>query len=121
MHYVIVVLFLLLTPNLAMQKNYIPIYILTFLANGSFWGSFLLSKIHCLECFPTEIRGTSSGWRSFSFAFGITGGSLLSSELVTVMSLSNVYLLFSSFAIVVIPLLVMKFLPETKGIVITEV
>ena len=96
-------------------------YIIVFFVMGLFWGSFLLTKIFCLECFPTQIRGTSSGWRSFSFALGITIGSLLSSALVKVMPLSMIYILFSGLALLIIPVLVIKFLPETKGLKIVDI
>ena len=112
-------LFILMMPSLTAAKNYIPIYIITIIAYGSYWGLLFLSKIHCLECFPTEIRGTSAGLRSLSFAFGLTSGSLLCSALSTVMSLDEIYVLFSGIAVLIIPFLVIKFLPETKGIKIT--
>ena len=121
LNFIAILLFILLMPTFTAAKNYIPIYIITLITNGSFWGSIFLSKIHCLECFPTEIRGTSSGWRTMSFAFGITSGSLLCSSLSTVMSLDEIYLLFSGIAVLVVPFLVIKFLPETKGIKITGV
>lgn len=119
LNFIAIVLFILLLPGLAAAGNYFPAYMITLVANGSFWGLLFLSKIHCLECFPTHIRGTSSGWRSLSFAFGIVSGSLLCSGLATVMSLDVIYLLFSGTALLVIPFLVIRFLPETKGIGIT--
>lgn len=121
LNFISILLFISMMPSLTATKNYIPIYIITIIANGSYWGLLFLSKIHCLECFPTEIRGTSAGLRSLSFAFGLTSGSLLCSALSTVMSLDEIYIIFSGTAVLIIPFLVIKFLPETKGIKITGI
>lgn len=76
---------------------------------------FTLLKVYCVECFPTEIRGSASGWRSFSFAIGFTIGSLISSGLTVYLSLGNLYIVLAIWAVILIPLLVWKNLPETKA------
>ncbi|MBN2415390.1 MFS transporter [bacterium] len=111
--------FLYLMRTISGAENYLLMYLLTFTANGSFWGSLFLAKIHCLECFPTEIRGTASGWRTLSFAFGITGGSLMCSALSSAVPLDVLYIIFSGISVLVLPFLVIRYLPETKGIAIT--
>jgi len=105
---------------LAASGSYWVFAIAGFFANGSFWGIFMLSKTYCVENFPTSIRGTSSGWRAFMYAVGLIFGSLVSSVLATFMSLGHMYVLFAVLnAIVMIPLIV-KFLPEMKGVEIIE-
>jgi len=66
---------------LAASGSYWVFALAGFFVNGSFWGIFMLSKTYCVENFPTSIRGTSSGWRSFMYAIGLIVGSLISSVL----------------------------------------
>jgi MFS family permease len=101
---------------LAERVVFFPLFILVFLVNGSFWGAFMLSKTYCVECFPTAIRGTSSGWRAFAYAFGITSGSVLSSILVEMIGRGNLFILFSGLAVFLLIPIVFKKLPETKSI-----
>lgn len=93
----------------------ILVYIFSVIAQIGFWGCFTLLKVYCVECFPTEIRGSASGWRSFSFAIGFTIGSLISSGLAIVLSLGTLYIVLAIWAVILIPFLVWKFLPETKA------
>jgi len=120
-NFTMLLLIVLAAPSLVEGGNIIPIYIIAFLMNGSFWGAFLMSKTFCVECFPTNIRGTSSGWRSFCYAFGIASGALLSSALAKSLSLGTIYLIFSGIGMVIIPILVKRFLPETRGLEIVDV
>lgn len=120
-NFIMIVLMILLAPGLAKTGNPVPIYIIAFLMNGSFWGGFMMSKTYCVECFPTDIRGTSAGWRSISYAFGITSGSLVSSALAKSLSLGTIYILFAGIAVLIVPFLVNRFLPETKGLEIVDV
>lgn len=87
-----------------------------FFVNGSFWGMFMLSKTFCVESFSTEIRGTSAGWRSLSYALGLILGSLISSGLAVFLELKFMFLLASIVTGLGITILTAKFLPETKGI-----
>lgn len=93
----------------------ILVYIFAVISQIGFWGCFTLLKVYCVECFPTEIRGSASGWRSFSFAIGFTIGSLISSGLTVFLNLGTLYILLAIWAVILIPFLVWKFLPETKG------
>ncbi len=82
---------------------------------GAYWSFSGINRVHCLEVFPTEIRGTSTGWRSFAYALGVVGGSTLASWLSHFMSLGSLLFLFSLFIVPV--LIVNQFtLPETKKI-----
>jgi MFS family permease len=102
------------------MKIFIAIYIFVVLAQMSYWGSFSLSKIYCVECFDTEIRASSTGWRSFSYALGLTFGLLISSWLTTFIAIGYVFILNSLWVIILVPLVVWKMLPETKGIGLIE-
>jgi hypothetical protein len=84
---------------------------------GAYWSFSGINRVHCLETFPTEIRGTSSGWRSFAYALGVVGGSALASGLTHFISLGTILFLFSLFIVPV--LIVNQFtLPETKKVAI---
>jgi MFS family permease len=102
-------------------KNYIALYVLSFLFNGSFWVSYMISKTYCVECFPTTMRGTATGWRAFSYAFGITTGSLIASAIVILIGREMLYIIAALLAAVIIIPLVLKFLPETKGVEIVTI
>ncbi|MBN2150737.1 MAG: MFS transporter [Candidatus Lokiarchaeota archaeon] len=82
---------------------------------GAYWSFSGLNRIHCLEVFPTEIRGTSSGWRSFTYAMGVVVGSGIAIYLTTVISLGTLLLAYSLF---LVPVLIVNLLnlPETKKI-----
>lgn len=116
-----VVLLVVLVPDLLKEGRSLTVSVIVFLCNGSFWGAMLVSKIHCMECFPTEIRGTSSGWRTLSFALGIASGSLAAGALASVVPLGAVYLVFAALAIAVAPPLVLRYLPETRGLKIVGI
>ncbi|MBT4092229.1 MAG: MFS transporter [Deltaproteobacteria bacterium] len=120
-YFTTVLMLVFLIPVLADSQNYLLIYLIAFLSNGSFWGGFMMSKTYCVECFPTEIRGTSAGWRSMSYALGITIGALISSALAKSLSLGAIYIIFSGIAVIVIPFLVKTYLPETRGLEIVDV
>ncbi len=85
------------------------------LAVGSFGVGYLITKNFCSESFPSQIRGTSTGLRAFSYALGTTLGAFLFSGLAIILSLGTIYLICSIIVALTIPL-VAKFLPETKGI-----
>jgi len=121
LNFTMILLLVFAVPVLAKNQVFVPIYLIAFLANGSFWGGFMMSKTYCVECFPTEIRGTSAGWRSISYAFGITCGALTSGALAKTVSLATIYIIFSGIAVLVIPILVKKYLPETRGLEIVDV
>ncbi len=120
-NFTMILLMVFLVPTLVESGSTLPVYIIAFLMNGSFWGGFMMSKTFCVECFPTDIRGTSAGWRSVCYALGITSGSLLSSALAKSMSLGTIYIIFAGISVLVIPFLVKNFLPETKGLEIVDV
>jgi len=100
--------------------NFLGVYIFVVLVQYGYWGSFTLSKVYCVECFETSIRGSCTGWRSFAYAVGLSLGALISSGLTQVMSLGMSYIVNAIWAIVLIPILVIKVLPERKGCVIRE-
>ena len=95
--------------------NFLSIKIWGFIWIGSFWTVFLMSKAYCVECFPTEFRSTASGWRSFSYALGLTIGALIASGLSTFLSLGALFAVSSTaISVIGIPLTIFL-LPETKG------
>ncbi len=98
----------------------IGVFIFIVTAQIGFWGNFTLSKVYCAECFSTEIRAYSVGWRSFAYAIGMTFGALISSLLTQFMGLGLSYILNGLWVIIVIPISVKILLPETKGMEITE-
>ncbi|MHA1720809.1 MAG: MFS transporter [Promethearchaeota archaeon] len=117
MFYVLLVFFV---DSICKSESYWVFALAAFFANGSFWGIFMLSKTNCVENFPTSIRGTSSGWRSFMYAVGLIVGSLVSSGLATFMSLGHMFVLFAVLnALIMVPLIA-KFLPEMKGVKIID-
>ena len=89
----------------------------TFLMNGFFWGLGSISRLMALESFDTDIRAYSSGWRSFAFALGLTIGSWLSGWMYLELNidLHYIYVMFGIMIIILIPVLVWKFIPETTG------
>lgn len=115
--FIVIVVF---SDSLAVSQSYWVFMIAGFFENGSFWGIFMLSKTYCVENFPTEIRGTCSGWRSMMYAVGLIVGSLISSGLATFMPLQWMFLLFMGISAIVIIPLIAKYLPEMKGINIVE-
>ncbi|MHA1451160.1 MAG: hypothetical protein ACTSP4_17300, partial [Candidatus Hodarchaeales archaeon] len=57
---------------------------------------------------------TSNGWRSLSYAIGITTGSFATGLLIPLIGLGNVFLVFS--IVLVSGIIGVYFLKETKGI-----
>ena len=85
---------------------------LTFAAYYSFLS---LNRVHCVELFPTEIRGTALAFRSFAYAIGVVGGSALSALLTIFISVGTVFMIYSCLIPFVL-FAIMKNLPETKNI-----
>ncbi|OLS12116.1 MAG: hypothetical protein RBG13Loki_4274 [Promethearchaeota archaeon CR_4] len=87
---------------------------ITFATYHTFSG---LNRVQCLELFPTTIRGTATGWRSFMYALGVLGGALISYFLTSIFHVSY-GVLFIIFSCVVLVVLFVnhKVLPETKKI-----
>jgi MFS family permease len=98
----------------------IGVYIFVVTSQIGFWGNFTLSKVYCAECFSTESRAYSVGWRSFAYALGMTLGALISSWLTKFMSLGLSYILNGLWVIIIIPVCVKYLLPETRGLEITK-
>lgn len=110
-------LFLFLTAEFLASQAIIWVFLIYgFMLNGSFWGLFMLTKTYCVECFSTEIRGTSTGWRSSMYAVGLIIGSLISSVLTLFLELNQLYLLVSLITGFCVSIIISKCLPETKGI-----
>ena len=99
----------------AVAENLIWVCIFGIICNAGFWGVFTLSKIYCVECFDTNIRGSSAGWRSFAYAVGLTIGALISAGLTLIVPLHISYIINATWFITVIPFVVYKILPETRG------
>ena len=95
-------------------KCNLGIFILGFFMNGSFWGMFMLSKTYCVENFPTEMRGTASGWRSFAYAIGLILGSLASSFLVRSFDLSISISLHSAITAIGVSVLLLHCFQKLK-------
>lgn len=110
-----------LTANIFASNSLFWIFsIFGFFMNGSFWGMFMLSKTFCVENFPTEMRGTATGWRSLFYAVGLILGSLASSFLVSLIELQYLFLLASGVTCIGVCVLTSGFLPETKAINIID-
>lgn len=114
-----IVLIVFAEPIVASESYWI-LMIAGFFENGSFWGIFMLSKTFCVENFPTSIRGTCAGWRSMMYAVGLIFGSLISSALAAFLSLGTIFLIFIILIAVVMIPLIAKYLPEMKGVTITD-
>lgn len=97
------------------------VFIFIITSQIGFWGCFTLSKLYCVECFSTEIRGYSIGWRSFAYALGLTIGALMSAGLTMIVSLGISYIINALWIAIFVPLFVWKFLPETKGLEINSI
>ena len=91
-----------------------------FLMNGFFWGLGSISRLMALESFDTDIRAYGSGWRSFSYALGLTIGSALSGLMTLVLDLHYIYIINALAIIILIPVLVWKYVPETTGKVLVN-
>ncbi len=91
------------------------IAILSFFTNGFFWGLGAITRLFALESFDTDIRAYASGWRSFSYALGLTIGLALSGLLALFIPLHVIYVLMALGLIFIIPILVKRYLPETIG------
>jgi len=63
---------------------------------------------------PLSILGL--GWRTLSFALSIVSGSLAAGAFASIASLGTVYLVFAGLGVMIIPFLVLKYLPETRGL-----
>jgi MHS family alpha-ketoglutarate permease-like MFS transporter len=100
---------------LTTQQLFVPgILIAIFIVEIGYFGVFTLSKVFCVECFETEIRGASAGWRSFAYAIGLTIGAFYSARLTRLRSLAAVYIFNALFIGIMVPILVILWLPETK-------
>ncbi len=95
--------------------NFPLISILSGLTFASYFSFLSLNRVHCIEIFPTEIRGSALGWRSFAYAIGVIGGSALSALLTLVISVGWVFIIYSGLIPFVL-LSIYKVLPETKKI-----
>ena len=91
------------------------IAILSFFTNGFFWGLGSLTRLFALESFDTDIRAYASGWRSFSYALGLTIGLAISGTLAMFIPLHVIYVIMAIGLIIGIPILTRLYLPETKG------
>ncbi len=110
-------LFAISTFRLFLGNEFVIVSIFSGVFFGSYWSFSGLNRIHCLEVFPTEIRGTASGWRSFTYAMGVFVGSGIAIYLTTIISLGSLLFVYSLFLVPV--LLVNQFtLPETKKVAI---
>ncbi len=96
------------------------VYTGIFLFGMSFWGSAILSRLLCLECFPTDIRGASAGWRTLFFAAGSSAGAFIASALIPLIRLTGVFIIYSLILIITIPL-IWRCVSETKGCKLEEV
>ncbi|MHA1731952.1 MAG: MFS transporter [Promethearchaeota archaeon] len=94
------------------------IFVGILLAWMSFWSLTLVSRLVCLEIFPTSVRGTATGWRTLAFALGTTVGAFTTSLLEPAIGLTGVFLLLGALVLVVLPFfaLVVK---ETRSISLT--
>ena len=91
------------------------IAILSFFTNGFFWGLGSITRLFALESFDTDIRAYASGWRSFSYALGLTIGLAISGTLAMFIPLHVIYVIMAIGLIIGIPILTRRYLPETKG------
>lgn len=96
------------------------VYIFAVFTQMGYWGAFSLVKIYCIECFETKIRGNVTGWRSFAYAAGLTIGNALASVLLNFISVGGLYILYAMLLTIVVPIVVLTMLPETKGIEMIE-
>ncbi|MCP4760534.1 MAG: MFS transporter [archaeon] len=109
-------------PILAENGLFLVIALLSFIISGVSWGIYMLSKAVCVECFPTEIRGTSSGWRSLFYALGTTIGAFIAASLSYLnVELGVIYIIFAVVIGIILPPVIIKFLPETKGLEIVDI
>jgi MFS family permease len=104
----------------APQNFVIGVVLFTIFCQMGYWGCFSLSKMYCVECFETQIRGSCTGWRSFAYAIGLTLGALISSFLTKFVSLGGSYVINAIWIAVCIPIVVIAVLPETKGCELVE-
>ncbi len=93
---------------------FLGIVIISFFTNGFFWGLGSITRLFALESFDTDIRAYAAGWRSFSYALGLTVGLAISAVLALFMPLPIIYVVMASGIIIVIPFVVRKGLPEKK-------
>ena len=94
---------------------FLGIVITSFFTNGFFWGLGSITRLFALESFDTDIRAYAAGWLSFSYALGLTTGLAISALLTLFIPLTIIYVIMASGIIIVIPIVVKKWLPETKG------
>ncbi|MFX1391616.1 MAG: MFS transporter [Promethearchaeota archaeon] len=90
------------------------------LANLSYWGLRILISIMVLEILPTQSRGTGVGLKTLTGSIGITFGLILSSIITYSQGLAISFITFSLF-FVVITLLIIFFLNETKGVNLSKI
>ncbi|MHA1694065.1 MAG: MFS transporter, partial [Candidatus Helarchaeota archaeon] len=100
--------------------NFIASFIGGFLVSISFWGLFVISRMIAIESFPTDIRGTGAGFRSFSYAVGTTVGSFFTAYILVFIGLGWSFLLNSIFLLIMIPFVIL-FVKETKGIKLDKI
>ncbi len=96
------------------------VYVGIFLFGMSIWGSAILSRVLCMECFPTDIRGASAGWRTLFFAAGSSAGAFIASALIPLIKLSGVFFVYSLILVITIPL-IWRCVSETRGCKLEEV
>ncbi len=96
-------------------NNFVIIAVLSGITFGTYHSFSGLNRVQCMEMFPTTIRGTALGWRSFIYALGVLGGALLGAALVTVVSLGTLFIIYSAVVLAVL-YVNHKVLPETKKI-----
>ncbi len=98
-------------------NNFLIIALLSGVTFGTYYSFSGLNRVQCMETFPTTIRGTATGWRSFIYAIGVLGGALISYGLVSAVAATYGTLFIIFGAVVIVVLLVSnKVLPETKKI-----
>jgi len=97
----------------------ILIIIGSFIVSSSYWALFVTSRMIAYEIFPTNIRGTGAGFRSLSFAIGVTLGSISTSFTLLYVGLGFSYILNSLLLILILPLIAI-FIKETKGIALNS-
>lgn len=106
--------------NVEVSDKFILVAILSGILFSCYWTFFGLNRVHCIEVFPTNLRGTALGYRAATHAIGVIGGSALASLLTRYISLGTVFIIYTCFIIVIL-ISIYKTLPETKKISIVEV
>jgi len=119
--YVICIIELISLILLVLSMYFLPIIsqpliaVLSGLTFAAYYSFLSLNRVHCVELFPTEIRGTALAWRSFAFAIAVVGGSALSALLTNFIEVGYVFIIYSCL-IPFVMFAIWKYLPETKNI-----